>query len=533
MLAGFRWCYEDFVRFFELYEALPDGQEPTTLREGFWRLILRQVFEGTEGRDRRFISNQDDFREVLALIPKGHAKTTVFAALGIFHLLVVPNANVYIGAADKIQAGEMYRFASHFVDSEPEISALLKVLGGTKEIRARKGQGFLLVLASDDSKQGGKRQGFNPTLALLDELHAHENDLLYTDMRSGLFKRNGLLVTITTAGWDLEGALGRLRQSFLDAAVDGGSVRAGLVVDDAGDVSVSPDGRLTVCRKASGNAVMFEWALRKGDDFTDMRVVKLANPASWITPASLADAYESLRLTMFKRYRCNLWSLAFESWIPEDAWSRLTHSAVPVVEHRLWNGAAKDEIDAHIRSWWPEDTPLVGYVDMARYRDCAAIVCIGEGPDGLWTPRALVWRSGGQDDPIPYGPIMDAWRTVHATYDLRAAGFDPKYFDQAAEQLEDEGLAMELSPQSPERMSYAAVGLRQDILERRVFAHDGDPILATHVLAAVEKDVGESFRLVKSSRNGPPIDACIALAGANDLRDMLDDSSGEPLVGFV
>jgi phage terminase large subunit-like protein len=50
------------------------------------------------------------------------------------------------------------------------------------------------VLASDDSKQGGKKQGLNPTLALIDELHAHENDNLYVDMRSGLFKRDGLLV---------------------------------------------------------------------------------------------------------------------------------------------------------------------------------------------------------------------------------------------------------------------------------------------------------------------------------------------------
>jgi phage terminase large subunit-like protein len=96
-----------------------------------------------------------------------------------------------------------------------------------------------------------------------------------------------------------------------------------------------------------------------------------------------------------------------------------------------------------------------------------------------------------------------------------------KYLDEMYATLEGEGLPVESFPQSPERMCPAASNLRKGIVTDQRFAHDGDPILTAHVVAAVAKDVGEgAFRLVKSKTNGPPIDGCIALAGANAL-DMI------------
>lgn len=498
---AWKWCAEDFCRFYELLPQPHDGQ-PARL-EGFQRLIIREIF--AEGRV-----------EALVLIPKGQAKTTLMAALGIYHLLITRNANVYVGAADKIQADELYRFAAHFVDSEPELAAVLKVLRGTREIRSKRDQGFLRVLASDDSKQGGKRQGFNPTLALLDELHAHENDALYTDMRSGLFKRGGLLVTITTAGWDLEGVLGRLRQSFLDADQEGGSVERFQVATDDGGYRQDASGRLTVARK-SHRSVMLEWALTKDDDWMDFEVVKLCNPASWITIESIADAWESLRPNVYKRYRCNLWTLAFESWLPEGAWDALRGN-VSLVEHRVWNGASPAELDAYVASLYPAGTQVVAAVDMARYRDCAAVTIVGPSPNGLLLPRTVVWRSGGSDNPIEYGPVYRVVRQLHAVYTLGAAALDQKYLDEMYDTLEAEGLAVESYPQSNERLCPADANLRQAILTEKAFEHDGDPILSAHVNAAVAFEVGaDAFKIGKSKGNGPPIDACRALSMAYDL----------------
>lgn len=471
------WTAEAFIQFYELL-TLPTG-DPARL-EGFQRLIIQAIFKN--GRV-----------ELLVLIPKGHAKTTLMAALAVFHVLVTKNANCYVGAADKIQADELYRFAAHFVDSEPELSARLKVLRGTREIRSLVDQGFIRVLASDDSKQGGKRQGFNPTLALLDELHAHENDNLYLDMRSGLFKRNGLLVVISTAGWDLEGVLGVLRQSFLEADQNGGSIRRRLLVDELGELVEDIDrGRLTFAEKGSGRSAMLEWALTQDDDFEDLEVVKLANPASWVTIESLEDARESLPPWTFKRYRCNLWTLGFESWLPEAAWGALADADL--------------QLDP--------DLPVVAALDMGRYRDCAALVAVQLRDELPAAVKSWIWRPGGPDDPVPYDTVYAAIRDLHQSYRLTAVAIDGKYLDEMYETLTGEGLPMEMFPQSNERMCPAAAGLRQAILDGRL-AHDGDPVLAAHVMAPVVKEVGESmFKLTKSRRSGPHIDGCEALSMA-------------------
>lgn len=455
------------------------------------------------------------------------------AALAVYHLLVTDNANCYIGAATKVQAEELYRFACHFVQSEPELIARLRVLDGTKTIRSRRDQGFLKVLASDDSKTGGKSQGFNPTLAIIDELHAHENDNLYVDMRSGLFKRGGLLITITTAGWDLQSVLGRLRTNFFEANQRGGTVETGLIALEDGNWTYDPvAGRLTVAKV--GRSAMLEWALRpKGhplgeDDPGDMAVVKLANPATWVTVESLEDARDAPGITpwQFRRYRCNLWTLAFESWLPDGAWQSLVHPAVPVLPSRDWLGAPSSELSEHMAQLFPASTPVVGFVDMARYRDCAAFVLIGDGPGELRLVRSVIWRSGGPNHPIPYEPVYAAVEDACSLYAARAIGIDGKYLDEAYATLEGKGLPIESVPPSVERWAPAAANLRQGIVTDRRFAHDGDPILTAHVVAAVAKDVGEgAFRLVKSKTNGPPIDGCIALAGAAALDGLEDGRS--------
>src|SRR3954454_23907118 len=56
-------------------------------------------------------------REVAAIIPRGNAKTTLAAKIGVHHLLSVPGAMVTIGAASRDQARicfeRMRGFAQH------------------------------------------------------------------------------------------------------------------------------------------------------------------------------------------------------------------------------------------------------------------------------------------------------------------------------------------------------------------------------------------------------------------------------------
>lgn len=510
------WCFEDFEWFF-LRLTMPQGQ-PATL-EPFWRFILKLVF-------------RSGLVELLVLLPKGNGKTAVLAGLCVFHLLVTPNAQCFIVAADKEQADELYRFAMHYIESSglgsknAKDGRRLTIRESTKRILSRRDRGFIRVLASDKTKAGGKRHSMNPTLTIIEELHAHENDNAYVALRSAAFKAGGLVLDISTAGWDESSTLGRLRAEMLKYDTAGGKVQRSMVIDAKCKPVRHRDGRLTICESRSRRNVMLQWACTADDDLTDARVVKLANPASWVSVDSIEDAMEAPGITpwQFQRYRANVWTLAFDSWIPAGSWESLSVSkkgtfdespyAWPTVRRRT-------ALVAPPKLGIVEGETLYVVIDMARYRDSAAIVAVAPrlSEPKVWMP--FVELSGGEDAPIAYEPVKDALRQLDETYRVLAIGFDPKYFDQAAQELTDEGLPMAKWPQTNERLCPASADLRRDIIgdptngARGVMRHDGDPVLRAHVVACGTRDVGpDLWRIARQSRTAPPIDGCAALAMA-------------------
>ena len=363
------WCLEDFLWFASL-QTMPDldehGETQRFVLEPHLLLIAWEVF--VRGRV-----------ELLAMLPKGNGKTAFFAALAVFHLLTVRNASCYIGAADSEQAGEMFRFAVHYVESSPALRKHLRIGRAQKIIRARaaRGEGFIKVLASDNTKVANKKQGYNPTLALIDELHAHDNDNMYVDLRSGVTKRPGrLIVIISTAGSDRATILGQLLERILrQGGDDGGELVEGLAFDGDGELVYDPvQGRLTVARAPSGRSVALVWALREkshplgGDNPLDFDTVKLANPASWVTRDSIEDGYESLPYARYLRWRCNLWAQADDAKIPAEAWDAL-------------------ETGATI----PPDAPVLVVVDYARKSDSTCATQLWLNDDGKLVPEAHVW----------------------------------------------------------------------------------------------------------------------------------------------
>jgi phage terminase large subunit-like protein len=488
-----RWSYEWFVWFAELL-TLPVTEvgytgPPKPLRlEPFQKFILRAAFKS--GR-----------AELLVLLPKGNGKTLLFAALAVFHLLTTRNAECFIGAADKEQADTMYRFARHFVESEPELAAVLEVRRSTREIRSRRDQGFIRVLASDQSKAGGRRHSYNPSLALIDELHAHDNANLYLALRSATFKRGGLVITISTAGHDEEhSTLGEKRARMYEHEHAGGRVRRGLRLDGRGRAVKHRDGRLTIAESPSANTCMLEWACRPDDDLDDMRVVKLANPASFVTVAGLEDGHENLPPGEFKRYRANVWAQAADAIISEAVWDELNDGS---------------EI--------PKGVPRWVQVDFAHKSDGAAVTQLWLDPDrDLLVPKAHVWavrvKKAGRAQPAAHTLIdEDTIRQSIVRQHIREINteegevlgviFDPHLFDP--EGLSEEGFLMIEFPQRRERQVPASKRLFEVISEGR-FRHNGDKVLRSHVTSAAAIPAGEGWRFSKAASK-KLIDALIGL----------------------
>jgi phage terminase large subunit-like protein len=445
---------DEATRSLAIFEAfcadLQTTEAESLVLEPFQRLIMLAHFAG--------------YTEVLALIPKGNGKTVLLAALAVYHLKTTNAAEAYIGASSAAQAQKMYREASRFarqVDLLP--------FPGYMEIRVEKdaAQGYLRVLASDKADRGSL-EGIGPTLGLVDELHAHVNDALYAAMQGALHKRDGRMLTISTAGADEESVLGRIRKKALELPE----------VNRADSLTLAAD----------GNFAMFEWAAAEGADLQDLDVVAEANPATFVTREKLEriKASPSMTETRWARYHANVWTPSADAWLPAGAWE------------------ACYDPDAVI----PEGSPVYVGVDVGLRKDTSAIVACWKREDERIVVQAKVFAPTGSDT-LDLSLIEGEVRQLADRYSVMSVAYDRWSFERSAQMLSDEGLLMVDFPMTNERTVPASTRLFEAIQTCRI-AHNGDPVLAAHVKAGATRDTERGWRLAKGKAKRP-IDALMAL----------------------
>src|SRR3954453_1573008 len=110
-------------------------------------------------------------RETVILVPRGNGKSTLLAAIGLWHLLSADRPQAVVGAASREQAGVLFDIVRDLA-AHPAISRRGEIT--RREIRTA--NGWLRVVASD----GPKQHGLILSLAIVDELHAHRDGELYT-----------------------------------------------------------------------------------------------------------------------------------------------------------------------------------------------------------------------------------------------------------------------------------------------------------------------------------------------------------------
>src|SRR6266540_1578337 len=137
----------------------------------FQRALLADYFGGT--------------RQTVAIIPKKNGKTTLVAALALYHLWNIENADGIVVAASRDQAQKILDQMRMFVRSSDEVARDLKVTQRT--ITHPKLNGEIEVRASDVDKV----DGVLPTLAIIDELHRHRTAELYGVISDGLLLEAG------------------------------------------------------------------------------------------------------------------------------------------------------------------------------------------------------------------------------------------------------------------------------------------------------------------------------------------------------
>lgn len=439
--------------------TLEDGSQ--MVLEPFQRRMLTDYFAGTT--------------ETLILVSKKNGKSSLLAALALHHLLVTEDAECVIAASSREQATILLRQARGLIRRTSALARLMDVK--QREIVSTLDDGRIRVLASDENTA----DGVIPSLALVDELHRHRSADLYGVFRDGLGPRRGRMITISTAGDDESSPLGVMRAAAHKLPV------------------VEREGAYRYCRNADGSYAMHEWALEADGDRSDMRVVKLANPASWQTEESLQRRHDSPSMTSWQwaRFACGVWVKGEGSAIQPEDWDALCGPVEAPSRPAVWVGMDLGwvrDTTALVVLWWDSE-------DRRVVLETQVIQPPGDG--SLLDDRAIV------------GAVLD----LDARYEIRGVVYDPEAGgQQMVQQLEREH-QIEFVEHSQKNgpMSLAASRLMEAI-RRKVLVHDGDRVLRQHVLNAVEVPLGPVFKFDRP-RRGPrvPIDALTALEMAHSV----------------
>jgi len=437
--------------------------------QGFQTDFIRDLFAG--------------WPECWLVVPEGNGKTTLLAALSLYHTEYTPFAVVPVAAASREQAEIMYRQAEGFVFRSPRLHQMvhsdLQVIKGKQKTEVPAFQclegyrrinhyagGRIQVFAADD-RTG---DGVIPTLGVIDEPHRQRDLSLYRTWSGKLLKRNGQIAAISTSG---------------EPGSDFELTRRRII--DAADTRTRKGAHTRVTTR---RVVLHDWSLPEGDDPDDIRAVKRANPLRSITVPMLREKRKSPTMTMhhWLRFVCNRPTMDNDTWLGPDAVA-------------IWRGLEKPwDFEAGAPTW-------LG-VDIALKRDTSAVVAVQHRDDGFHA-HCRIWAPG-PGLPVDTTDIMQYLREMAALYDVQAISFDPRFFDVPAKYLEDEGLPMVEIPQSVERMTVAIGGLYEAIMAGRL-SHDVDELFTTHILNAVPRFNDRGFTLTKSRSRGH-IDATIALS---------------------
>jgi phage terminase large subunit-like protein len=429
--------------------------------EPFQRELLSDYFDGVV--------------ETLVILSKKNGKSTLLAALALFHLITTVDAECVIGASSRDQATILYDQAAGFVRRSPGLQERVLVKRGYREIRSRRHAGRVRVLAADVDTA----DGVIPTLALVDELHRHRSADLYGVFRDGLGPRHGQMVTISTAGDHELSALGQMRAAAHRMP------------------ALSREGRHLYARASDGSFALHEWALDGTDDVDDMTTVKLVNPASWQSIEALARRHDSPSMLPWQwaRFACGIWTGAEAWWVRAEEW----HAAA--IESAFGRG----------------DRIAIGF-DGSRHGDATGIVgCRID--DALLVPLG-VWEApkGVREWDVPTSEVDAAIANAMETFDVVRGYFDPPLWQSEIDAWAREygEPAIVRYPTNRARFMQAAERFRTDVIEGHVH-HAEDERLTRHVLNAQVREARGGYYLDKSSST-EKIDLAVAAVLAYEAR---------------
>ena len=402
------------------------------------------------------------FNTAYVEIPKKMGKSELAAAIAL--LLCCGDgeqrAEVYGCAADRNQASIVFDVAADMVQLCPDLEKRVQIYKSNKKLVYLPTNSFYQVL----SAEAYSKHGLNVHGVVFDELHAQPNRKLYDVMTkgSGDARMQPLYFLITTAGNNTESIGYEIHQKAKDI-LEG--------------------------RKIDPTFYPVIYGAEEGDDWTDPKVWKKANPSLGITVGidKVRDACESAKQNpaeenSFRQLRLNQWVKQSVRWMPMDKWEKCAFAADPSqLEGRVCYGgldlSSTTDITAFVLVFPPEDEDDK-YIVLPYFwipeENMQIRVNRDRVPYDLWERQGYLQTTEG--NVIHYGFIEKFIEQLGERYNIREIAFDRWGAVQMVQNLEGMGFTVVPFGQGFKDMSPPTKELMKLVLEERI-AHGGHPVL--------------------------------------------------------
>ena len=402
------------------------------------------------------------FNTAYVEIPKKMGKSELAAAIAL--LLCCGDgeqrAEVYGCAADRNQASIVFDVAADMVQLCPDLEKRVQIYKSNKKLVYLPTNSFYQVL----SAEAYSKHGLNVHGVVFDELHAQPNRKLYDVMTkgSGDARMQPLYFLITTAGNNTESIGYEIHQKAKDI-LEG--------------------------RKIDPTFYPVIYGAEEGDDWTDPKVWKKANPSLGITVGidKVRDACESAKQNpaeenSFRQLRLNQWVKQSVRWMPMDKWDKCAFAADPSqLEGRVCYGgldlSSTTDITAFVLVFPPEDEDDK-YIVLPYFwipeENMHVRVNRDRVPYDLWERQGYLQTTEG--NVIHYGFIEKFIEQLGERYNIREIAFDRWGAVQMVQNLEGMGFTVVPFGQGFKDMSPPTKELMKLVLEERI-AHGGHPVL--------------------------------------------------------
>lgn len=479
------------------------------------------------------------YRKALLYVPRKNGKTPLVAGLALYVLFCDHELGQqgYIAAADRGQAGMLFRHCKGMIEQEPELSSRCTIYGGnasagqSKSIVVPATSSFLQVISADaHTKHGG-----NTHLAIVDELHTQPGrdlvDTLETSTAS-LNRAQPLTVWITTADHNRPSICNEKHKDACD-------YRDGIRSDPRFLPAV--------------------YETLPDEDWTDPKVWAKANPNLGVSVSLdyLRAECEAARANpekegVFRRLHLNTKTETAVRAIPMDRWDAC---AADVADPWAWRLATLERL---------RGAECFAGLDLGSVGDLTALVLLWDEGDHLtavpwfWVPKSNAEKRSRQDR-VPYGTwIKQGWisatdgdETDYDTVRADVLGLSRAYWIkevaadrlfqgvQVCRQLTDDGLEVIAFGQGYASMAAPVRQLIEWTIGGRL-RHGANPVLrwmASNAAAerSKRKDVkGKVQEVLKFSKDasGDKIDGITAMAMAIGRLTLTARGAG-PSISFV